>query len=90
MRLRWTPEAAENLESIYTYLREHLPSFALSTVRVIYETARSLRTFPERGRPGAKPATRELILQRLPYIIVYRVTGEIVEILHIYHSAQDR
>jgi plasmid stabilization system protein ParE len=26
----------------------------------------------------------------LPYILSYRVVGEVIEILHIWHGAQDR
>lgn len=90
MRLRWTPEAADNLESIYNYLREHHPSFAEPTVRALYEAARSLRAMPERGRLGEISSTREFILPKLPYIIVYRINEDAVELLHIYHGAQNR
>jgi toxin ParE1/3/4 len=90
MKLRWTPEAAENLELIYSYLCEHHPSFAESTVRTLYNAVRSLRDLPERGRLGTLPATREFVLPRLPYIVVYRITEQTVEVLHIYHGAQDR
>ena len=90
MRLLWTPIAADDLESIYEYLSERHPTFTQSTVRLLYDTVRSLRKFPERGRLGDAPGTRELILPRLPYIIVYRVTAEIVEVIRILHSAQDR
>ena len=47
----------------------------------------SLETFSDRGRPGRIDGTRELV--RAPYIIVYRVRSEAVEILRIYHSAQN-
>ena len=90
MRLRWTPLAASDLEEIHEYLSEHHPSFAQSTVRLLYDAVRSLRRFPERGRLGEAIGTRELILARLPYIIVYRTTHEIVEVVRIYHCAQDR
>ena len=90
MRLRWTPAAAEDLESIHTYLSQHHPSFAQPTIRLLYNSARSLRNFTERGRPGTISETRELVLPRLPYIIVYRVTDQVIEILRIYHGAQDR
>lgn len=42
----------------------------------------SLATMPHRGRPGRIAGTRELIL--VPFIIVYRVRQETVEILRIY------
>jgi plasmid stabilization system protein ParE len=90
MRLRWTPAAVENLESIYAYLCEYHSSFAQSTVRTLYDSVRSLRHFPERGRVGSVPETREFVLSRLPYTVVYRIAEQTIEVLHIYHDAQDR
>jgi toxin ParE1/3/4 len=90
MRLRWTPAAADDLESIQDYLLGHLPSFEQSTIREIYETISTLRSIPFRGRPGREEGTRELVLSRLPYIVVYRVINSDVEILHICHGAQNR
>jgi addiction module RelE/StbE family toxin len=90
MRLRWTPAAADDLESIKDYLTQHLPSFAQSTILEIYQTILSLRSTPYRGRAGREEGTRELVLPRLPYIVVYRVKDNDVEILYIYHVAQNR
>jgi hypothetical protein len=47
----------------------------------------SLGAMPNRGRIGRIAGTRELV--SAPFIIVYRIEAEIVEILRIYHSAQD-
>lgn len=90
MRIRWTPAAAEDLEHIKDYLTEHLPQFALSTVLELYESVRSLKASPRRGRIGREERTRELLLPRLPYIVVYRLKEESIEVLHIYHGAQNR
>jgi toxin ParE1/3/4 len=90
MRLRWTPAAAEDLESIGGYRAQHLPTFEQSTILDIYQTILTLRSTPYRGRAGREEGTRELVLSRLPYIVVYRVKGNDVEILHIYHGAQHR
>ena len=48
-----------------------------------------LEYLPERGKPGLAPGTRELAAI-WPYVIVYRVAAEGVEILRIWHGAQDR
>jgi addiction module RelE/StbE family toxin len=90
MRLRWTPAAADDLEFIGDYLAQHLPSFAQSTILEIYQAILALRSTPFHGRPGREVGTRELVLSRLPYIVVYRVKDADVEILHIYHGAQHR
>ena len=47
-----------------------------------------LARFPEQGRTGRKPDTRELVLGGLPYIAMYRIRKDTVEILRILHGAQ--
>lgn len=89
-RIRWTQAAAEDLQHIKDYLTENHPQFAESTVLEHYETIRSLKTSPLLGRLGRMKGTRELVLERVPYIVVYRVNEQAVEILHIYHGAQNR
>lgn len=89
MRLRWTVPAADDLENIYRYLLKHYPQLAESTVRTIYGQIKKLKTSPKRGRPGHRTVTREFPIPSLPYIVVYAVQSEAVEILHIYHGAQD-
>ena len=89
MRVRWTVPAADDLESIKTYLQKHYPQFAEPTVRTIYLRIHSMKTAPYKGRPGFRSGTRELPLAPLPYIVVYAVKPDAVEILHIHHGAQD-
>jgi addiction module RelE/StbE family toxin len=89
MRIRWTVPAADDLESIKNYLHYHHPNFAELTVRAIYQQIQSLKATPHRGRPGHRNGTRELPLTPLPYVVVYSVKPEAVEILHIHHGAQD-
>jgi toxin ParE1/3/4 len=90
MRIRWTKASAEDLEHINGYLTENHPNLAQSTVRALYEAILSLKVSPRRGRLGREEGTRELVLSRLPYIVAYRVTEQAVEVLHIYHGAQNR
>ena len=89
MRIRWTVPAADDLQSIKNYLQQHYPHFAEPTVRTIYQRIRSLKTSPNRGRPGHRIGTREPALTPLPYVVVYSSEAEAVEILHVYRGAQD-
>jgi len=88
MRLRWTEEAAADLEHITDYLFENAPGRAGELVREIYNAQSALLTFPYRGRPGKKEGTREFVLPRLPYSVVYQITGEVIHIARILHGAQ--
>jgi toxin ParE1/3/4 len=42
------------------------------------------------GRPGRVAGTRELVVSGTPYIIPYRVAGTYVDILAVFHAAQNR
>ena len=66
MQLRWTEEAADDLEHIAGYLLTHTPSRAQDLVRAVYDAPSDLLTFPNRGRQGKKEGTRELVLSPLP------------------------
>ena len=90
MKIRWTHAAAGDLQHIKDYLAEHHPQYTQSTIIELYEAVRSLKALPLRGKLGRIKGTRELVLTQLPYIVAYRVTEQAVEILHIYHGAQNR
>lgn len=47
-----------------------------------------LLQFPEVGRPGRRPGTRELVINRTPYIAAYRLRGDLIEVLRIMHRRQ--
>ena len=89
-RIRWTPAAAADLEHISDYLKQHHPRYCQPTMRKLYDTIRSLTQSPYRGRPGSEEGTREIVFSPLPYIAVYRVKNQTIEVLRIYHGAQDR
>jgi toxin ParE1/3/4 len=88
MELRWTEEAATDLERITDYLFEHAPGRAADLVREVYDAPVMLLTFPYRGRPGKKAGTRELVLSPLPYIVINQIAGDVIHIARILHGAQ--
>lgn len=90
MRIRWTPPAAADLHSISNYLKEHHPQYRQPSMRKLYEKIRALKDAPYLGRPGRVQGTREILFPPLPYIAVYRVHEQSIEILRIYHTAQNR
>jgi addiction module RelE/StbE family toxin len=88
--IRWSPEAADDLERIYRRIETDNPAAALRVVQTIYDAATTLQTFPERGRLSRRSGAREIVFSPpLPYILVYRVTSDLVEISRIWHAAQD-
>jgi len=71
MRIRWTAPAAEDLYRIIRYIRRDNPGAARDMAKAIYDGCHSLTRFPNRGRPGVEPGTREVVfapLHTLPFI----------------------
>jgi toxin ParE1/3/4 len=89
MQLRWTEEAADDLERITDYLFAKTPAHAADLVNAIYNAPSLLLTFPYRGRQGKKQGTRELVLSSLPYIVVYQASGDVIHVARILHGAQN-
>lgn len=89
MRICWTQPAVDDLTVICDYLQEHeSPALAQRVAQTVYGAAQSLSQFPKKGRPGREPDTRELVIQRYPYIVVYRVRADAVEIIRVLHTSQ--
>ena len=88
MRLiRWTTEASDQLEAAVKRIRQDNPAAARNVATTVIDRIEQLATFPGLCRAGEVKGTRELVSP--PYVVVYRYTVEIVEILHIWHGAQD-
>jgi toxin ParE1/3/4 len=88
VRVSWDPKALERLEAIGTFIAQDSPAAAVRTVERIFDAVDELSTSPLRGRPGRVANTRELVIQRTPYIVVYRVRAPFVEVLAVQHSAR--
>ena len=90
MRIRWTEPAARDLTQICDYIDERDgPGTARRVALTIYEGISYLTQFPYRGRPGRKLNTRELVFPGLPFLAVYRVRADVIEINRILHGAQN-
>lgn len=78
-----------DLTHICDYIEQHGSSAAARRVALsIYERLNALAEFSRRGRQGRKSDTRELVFEGLPYLAIYRIRGDAVEILRILHGAQ--
>lgn len=88
MQIRWSTAAAQDLFQIIEYIcRENAPA-AQRVARTIYDGVGLLVSFPYVGRVGRVEGTRELPVPSLPFLVVYRVTQDAVEIAGIIHGAQ--
>lgn len=88
MRIVWTAPALRDLTAVRAYIAtDNLPAADRQIERVLAAVGGLLR-FPEFGRPGRRPATRELVVGRTAYLVAYRVRGDSIEILRVLHGRQ--
>jgi toxin ParE1/3/4 len=89
MSVVFAVEALDDLDHIRAHIgRENPPAASRIAVQIVAACDR-LEYLPERGLPGLVPGTREMTVI-WPYVIVYRVISARVEIIRVWHGAQDR
>lgn len=90
MKIRWSMPAADDLERICSWIERDHPDAAARVAKTIYDRCGQLEEFPFLGRESTRMAGwRELVFPSLPYIVVYRIKEDTVEISRIFHAAQD-
>ncbi len=88
-RLEFTKRFFRNLAAHEAYIALENPVAAKKISNLIYEAAEGLEEFPLLGRTGEIAETRELVLPKCPYTIIYRLTAEKVRIIAVLHQSQE-
>ena len=89
VEIRWTRQAADDLEAITKFIAADSPHYARLFAVDVLSAVERLGSFPRSGRvvpEVGKPAIREIPLGN--YRIIYRARKGTVEILTVYHAAR--
>jgi toxin ParE1/3/4 len=85
----WSPEAIADLVALRAYIAENDPAAAQRiALHILHNVESLLPNRPEMGRPGRVPGTRELVIPRTPFIVPYRLVGNTIQILRVFHGAR--
>jgi len=88
MIVRYTRQAIADLDEARAYIALDRPAAARAMAARIRAAIEGLRQFPERGRPGRVPGTRELVVPGTPFIVPYRIKARRIEILGVLHGTR--
>lgn len=88
MRLSWLRKALRDLDDEATYIATDDVAAARLVVKRVLDAVALLSTQPGLGRPGRVPGTRELVVLRTRYIVPYRVRGDAIEVLRVFHTSR--
>ena len=88
MRIVWTAPALREIEAIGDYIALESPRASARIVTRVFDRVDTLADHPEIGRPGRIPGTRELVITNTPFIVPYRLRGDQIEVLSVFHGAR--
>jgi toxin ParE1/3/4 len=88
MRIVWTAPALREIEAIGDYIALESPRASARIVTRVFDRVDTLADHPEIGRPGRIPGTRELVITNTPFVVPYRVRGDLIEVLSVFHGAR--
>ena len=77
-----------DLEELADYIAADSDRAADAVENRIHAEAELLSRFPRSGRTGRVAKTRERVVRRTPYILVYKVDSKQIRVLRVYHAAQ--
>ena len=88
MEVIWFKSAILDLISVRDYITQDNPQAAHQVVQRIKDKVSLLSEQPSIGRPGRVPNTKELLVDRTPFILPYRVRDNKIEILRVLHTSR--
>jgi toxin ParE1/3/4 len=89
MKVVYTDEAVRDLDEILTFLAENYPTVVEAFRRRVREIERRISRWPNSAREVEQhPGVRVVSFIRYPYGLFYEITGDIVVILHVHHTAR--
>jgi toxin ParE1/3/4 len=89
MRILWSRRAIANLTALRDYIAEDGPASAATVAQRVLKTVELLAKQPQIGRPGRIAGTRELVVPDTPYVVPYRVRGDQLELIAVFHGRQN-
>ena len=79
--------ALADRDDIMVYIAQDNPTAAIDLDLEFEAKAENARLRPKLYKAGRVKGTREIVV-RPNYVMIYRITGDVVEVLRVLHAAQ--
>ena len=87
-QLEWSLRSRNELRDIAEFYAKEASAFVAEEAYFAIESAaESVASNPLAYREGVRAGTREYVMRRFPYTLIYRVSGETVIIVRVMHQA---
>ena len=88
MTVFWSPRAISHLADLRAYIARDNPDAAGRVAMALLSAVERLADLPNLGRPGRVSGTRELVVSGTRYVIPYRLRGDSLEVIAVFHGRQ--
>lgn len=88
MRIEWLPLARDDQDTQLDFVAAQDPWAAIRLGDALEQTIETLSDHPLVGRTGRVKGTRELVVPKSPFVVVYQVERDSIVILRLLHGAQ--
>jgi len=89
LTLKWSIKALIDFDEAQAFIAQENAFAAQMVADRIWQASVRLAETPYIGSTGVEPSTRHWVVQRTPYLMVYRITGEVLEIVRVWHGRSD-
>lgn len=90
MHVTWADSAQRDLDAALAYLQQESPRGARRVSERIFQAVGLLERFPEIAPASRHRGLRQMVVPRTPYLVIYRIEGDRVEVRAIVHASQRR
>ncbi len=84
------PSCSLRFYQAHDFIAQNDPEAAHKIAQRILDAIGKLLEFPRIGRIGEDEDTREWIVPKTPYMLVYTIKEDAIELLRVWHMSQDR
>ena len=88
MQIRYTRLAVSDLTQAYDYIETDSPQNAREVIGRIEKSIETIASYPLLGKQGRVAETRGFFATGTPYIIIYRIKEDSLQILSILHTSR--
>ena len=88
VKIVWLPAAADALDREFDFLAAKNPQAARTVFVRIVALVRRLADFPDFRASWPDRRHTRLVIPGLPYVVVFRLGGESVQILRVFHRGR--
>lgn len=91
MKIRLMKAAIRDLREVHAYIAADDPNAARRVILKLGKAIDLIGNRPEIGRPSSSgQVAREWSIPGLPYVIPYRISGDTIEIIRVWHTSRQR